>query len=610
MPPFRTLAVILPLGLLLWLIFYPVPDQSYTQAFAQIEKDFPEVDGTIQASSALDIQVTAINNSPKKIGETVIFTAVVTGGDATNLTFYWDFGDNGAAQGQFASHTYTRHGTFKAYVIATDGMHGMQSETMVTIQDIPTPTSGPIPIKGLTATGNSPTTAGNPTRFLATITQGTDVTYEWNFGDGGSFRGGNSPSHIYTVPGDYPVTVTAINSIGKETFSFWVWIFEAPPRGLKITAASTANINTPVVFTATIESGTNVQFEWVFSDGKTWTDPNRAPLLNKSNFGRLFDESKLHTISVYASNSVGKISASATILIKDSLPIIIPILNTNDTTQADYTFNFTVFVRSTSAVDGQWFWGDGAVSTVSKPIRLDGSPIKEFQATHTFQGEDRFIVTFVASNSGGSVASDTIISTIPGPVSGVPIEIIYGPKPLLAGKPITFSVPLDKQQYGCAWDLDDGTIWEPGSNTTIQHTYQRSKGYVVNVQCEPSRNNLSTTYYQNQVVYIGNEIFMPMLFDPRPAPAPTATPTTDQSGGFGGDPTVVPPTDTPTATAMPTLVPTFTETATATPTETPTETPTVEEVPTATATATPDLSGTIPQVTPTPTELSGTIPQP
>lgn len=619
MPPFRTLAVILPLGLLLWLIFYSVPHQSFPSALGQIETNLPEVEGTVQASNALDVQITPVSdsppNAPKTIGQTVTFTAVVTGGDATGLTFYWGFGDDGAAQGQVVTHVYSRAGTFKAYVIVTDGMHPKQFETTVTIRDIVTPEPSVVPIQGLKASGNSSMTAGDPTRFLATIIRGSDVTYEWNFGDGASLTNGNSPSHIYSAPGDYLVTVTARNSVSKETFAFWVWIFEAPPRGLKIIAPSTANINLSVPFTATIEGGTNVQFEWVFSDGVSWPDPNRTTLGKKSNYSRAFGESKLHTISVYASNSVGKISASATILIKDELPVIISVsVNNEDRIPPGSPMNFTAFVRSNTKVEGQWVWGDRTLTAFTTPTGPDNLLIKEFQTTHVFANQDKFIVTFIARNTGGSVSKDVIAyPLLTGETPGFgarPIEISLEPQSPLAGHPITLSVALDKQQYGCKWDLDDGTTWPARSNTTIPHTYNQAKGYIVNVQCD--NNTGSIKYYQDQVVYIGNEVFLPMLFDPRPQPAPTTTPTSDQPGSPGGDPTVVPSptgTETPTPTTTPTLIPTFTETATATPTETPTMTPTVAEVPTETPTATPDLSGTIPQVTPTPTELSGTIPQ-
>lgn len=601
MPPFRYFAVVLPLVLLFWLIFHWTPEQSFVPALAQVETNLST--SNTQAVNSAEIELSIITNSPKRIGETVTFTAVVYSGDTGNLTFYWDFGDNEAGQGRVVSHIYTRGGTFKPYVIVSDGTHSTQVETTVIITDTPTPIVQPTPISGLTATSNAPTTAGNPTRFLATPLQGSDIIYEWDFGDGSSFRGGNSPSHIYTIPKTYFVTVSAINSVSRATFTFPVVITEAPPRGLKIIAQTEATVNTTIPFTATIEGGTNVQFEWVFSDGLTWLDPNRGPVLNKSTYNRPFDTPKLHTVSVYVSNSVGRISASINLLIRDTPPMIISVLDDTNGVQRDI-FNFTAFVRSNSTVDGQWFWGDSTVSAVNKPVRQDGSPIKEFQATHQFQGEDKFIVSFVASNSGGTVATDTIINTGPGGSFGTPIEITYSPQ-LRVGKVITFSVGLDRQQYDCAWDFGDGTN-QPRGTVSIQHTYQKAKGYIVNVYCFPTKAGQQTTYYRDQIVYVGNEIFMPLLFDPH------ATPTSVATGNPGGAPTTEStPTDVPTlaatATAVPTLTPTFT--AVVTPTEIPTEAAT--EMPTEVPTATQDVGGTVPQVTPTPTEDpgNGTVPQ-
>lgn len=39
----------------------------------------------------------------------------------------------------------------------------------------------------------------------------------WTFGDGGAGDGGNTASHVYTAPGAYPVTVTAVDGGGNTS---------------------------------------------------------------------------------------------------------------------------------------------------------------------------------------------------------------------------------------------------------------------------------------------------------------------------------------------------------------------------------------------------------
>jgi hypothetical protein len=71
-------------------------------------------------------------------------------------------------------------------------------------------------IMGLTASSDGPTALGQPTQFSATITGGTNVTYDWSFSDGGSASGATT-SYTFASAGTYTATVTASNSYGSKT---------------------------------------------------------------------------------------------------------------------------------------------------------------------------------------------------------------------------------------------------------------------------------------------------------------------------------------------------------------------------------------------------------
>jgi hypothetical protein len=70
-------------------------------------------------------------------------------------------------------------------------------------------------ISGLTADNNGPTFLGTATQLTATITSGSNVTYEWDFGDGDSDTGA-VVSHEYTAPGTYTAEVTATNPVSQD----------------------------------------------------------------------------------------------------------------------------------------------------------------------------------------------------------------------------------------------------------------------------------------------------------------------------------------------------------------------------------------------------------
>ncbi|MBA3470818.1 MAG: PKD domain-containing protein, partial [Herpetosiphonaceae bacterium] len=71
-------------------------------------------------------------------------------------------------------------------------------------------------ISGLIASNDGPTTLGGATAFSASVTDGPNVTYSWDFGDG-STGSGASPTHTYAAPGSYSATVTATNTFGSVT---------------------------------------------------------------------------------------------------------------------------------------------------------------------------------------------------------------------------------------------------------------------------------------------------------------------------------------------------------------------------------------------------------
>jgi DNA-binding beta-propeller fold protein YncE len=74
------------------------------------------------------------------------------------------------------------------------------------------------PVAGFTAV---PGTAGAPTRFDASSAvdpDGSIVRYDWNFGDGTILLdGGPTPSHVYTTPGDYTVSLVVTDNEGAST---------------------------------------------------------------------------------------------------------------------------------------------------------------------------------------------------------------------------------------------------------------------------------------------------------------------------------------------------------------------------------------------------------
>lgn len=82
-----------------------------------------------------------------------------------------------------------------------------------------------IPITGLVADNDSPTTIGNITNLWATIDTGSNVVFSWSLGDG-SLAAGAEVSHTYPTTGTFITVVTATNEVSVMTATTTVEILD------------------------------------------------------------------------------------------------------------------------------------------------------------------------------------------------------------------------------------------------------------------------------------------------------------------------------------------------------------------------------------------------
>jgi PKD repeat protein len=184
-------------------------------------------------------------------------------------------------------------------VVTATNSAGQQSiSTLVQIVDVP--------ISGLAAENDSPTTLSGSTQLTATITGGTNVTYAWVFGDG---HDGNGVivSHQYAAPGAYTATVTATNSFGQETATTLVQITDVPISGLTASNDSPTLVGIATQLTATVSSGSNVTYVWDLGDGNS---DNGAEITHQ------YTAPGTYTATVTAVNSAGQLSAPTVVQVK------------------------------------------------------------------------------------------------------------------------------------------------------------------------------------------------------------------------------------------------------------------------------------------------------
>ena len=222
---------------------------------------FAEMGWTVSETCSTDTDspisgLSATNNGPTILGTATQLVANIAGG--SNVSYAWDFGDSTSGSGKSVSHQYAAPGSYTAEVTATNSVNQATATTSVQVE---------VAISGINAANDGPTLLGTATQLSASISTGSDVSYEWDFGDStGSTEA--SPSHTYSAPGEYTAEVTASNGVSEETTTTLVQVEEAI-TGLKAANDGPTLLGNVTQFTASLSTGSNVIYEWDFGDGES-----------------------------------------------------------------------------------------------------------------------------------------------------------------------------------------------------------------------------------------------------------------------------------------------------------------------------------------------------
>ncbi len=303
-------------------------------------------------------------------------------------TYSWNFGDtaSGAANTSTLSnpsHTYTATGSYT--VTLTAGVPGCSASqaSVITIAS---------PVASFSASD----TVICPWDTVDFTNSGTSGTYLWNFADPLSGSNNTSslqdPSHMFSTPGNYAVSLTVI--IGGCTNTFI--------RNITVRQPASPVINVPVrsacevPFTATFtETGSGISgWQWDFGDPSSGAQ-NTSNMQNPSHTYNSFG---IYTISLITTDNSG---CSDTTVLPSHINITPPTIDFTETDSGcvGSTFNFNATVSSPAdpvIVDYTWRFGDG-----TGPHSSGNNP----GISHTFNNVGIFDVTLIVTTQSGCTAT-------------------------------------------------------------------------------------------------------------------------------------------------------------------------------------------------------------
>ncbi|MBN1661871.1 MAG: PKD domain-containing protein [Anaerolineae bacterium] len=400
--------------------------------------------GEIVATTAVTIEeaiagLTAVNNSPTALGYSTTLTASIAAG--SHVTYAWSLGDGAATTGAVVVHTYPAPGIYTALVTATNAVNVLTATTGVTVEEA---------VAGLAVTSDSPTPLGAATTLTATLDAGSSVSYTWAFGDGttpitttATLTNGVVLTHTYPALGVYTTVVTASNDVSLLTATTTVTITNEPIAGLAAINDSPTPLGSATTLTATVGTGSNVTYTWVFGDGESGSGAVVT---------HTYPEIGLYTAVVTAANSTNELTATTAVTITD-VPIAGLVAVNDSPTPLGSATTLTATVGNGSNVTYTWALGDGGAG--------HGGVV-----THTYPLTGVYTAVVTAANSTNELTATTTVTVSNEPITGL-VATNDSPTGLGSATHLTATVATG-MGVTYTWDLGDGA---QAGGASVAHIY-------------------------------------------------------------------------------------------------------------------------------------------
>lgn len=381
--------------------------------------------GGLQASVSGQVVVSPPGNNPpianfsysqqnRKL--TLDFSDTSSDSDGTITTWQWDFGDNSTDTIQNPSHTYIAAGTYLVTLTVTD--NGGKS-TSISKNVIVNPLVNLPPVisnlSGILTSLNPATVKFTETSSDA---DGYISKWDWNFGDGQTFSTSDialkNPSHIYSFPGIYTITLTVTDDglpdgTDKKTATSSINFEVLPPPANKppvaLFSVDANNVLAPATINFTDLSsdvdGSIISWLWEFETGNTLFFNTQT---YRKNVSYRFLRSGAYPVKLTVTDN-GNLSSTyiLDVVIKNNPPVAIlsafpnPILSKNQV---------SFFANNSYDSDGSitkyaWDFGDGTIVS-------QGST----QELHTYSRPGTYKASLTVTDNIGDTSTANLFVTV------------------------------------------------------------------------------------------------------------------------------------------------------------------------------------------------------
>ena len=231
------------------------------------------------------------------------------------LTYSFNFGDgsgnkvqSGTQTSKSMSHAYSSNGTYTVRIKARNSVGSLTTRTLVYVQSCPT---------GVQLSYDGPKNMSDQLTFMAVPTQGSDLQYIFEFGDGSSAATQSYPiaQHTYNASNTYTATVHAGNDVCSVSDSETVIVMDSTTLVIrKINHTEYTAVGQFTVFDLDLVTldMQKVDLVWsvVLAKGSTFSLPLRAT----TTFYFAFPSVNNYTVSVVVTLDNGVSGSASTII--------------------------------------------------------------------------------------------------------------------------------------------------------------------------------------------------------------------------------------------------------------------------------------------------------
>lgn len=393
--------------------------------------------------------------------------------EAPWLEYEWNMGDGTVLEGENVTHVYAEEGEYVITLFAEDvgciADEEFQETVIIGAQVI-----AEVDLDGLESCGEATIDFNN-------LSNG--VSYEWDFGDNTPAVTDENPTHTYTAPGQYEVTLTAVDletCNQEDQTTVTVTVSEGIPVVADFELLQT-DCDLFTVVGTNQSTGEHLSFSWDMGDNTTITLVDVEH--NYATTGQ-------YNVTLVATDTICEVSDSFQVPINvlDEVTAIIGNPPLGDC--APYTVNFV-----NNSAGSLFYWDFG-----------DGSPIIEGQnAEHTYETPGDYTVTLTVEglgNCGGTDETTTTVNVIEPPF----IDALFTMEQVGACEAVTVSFNDEStgDDLTYSWDVD-GVAY---NQTSFEHVFAGAGTYTVTLTISESLCDGSDTFEDTVEVLGGIDLEM------------------------------------------------------------------------------------------------------